>query len=439
MNAQAGSADLARQVWRKSGLKAQWKNWRLDRVIDEWQALRERIAAPPESRRGPATLLFIPPDPLLLVSSRGDEAMICVLLREMRTHFPEARCYMLTHGSRASEVARELNARPIEVQHLDKLATTLERCLAQGITHCVTIGADVLDGSYDPVFSAELLALTDMLARNGVRCAVNGFSFSDKPHEGLARLYDGMSRDVVFNLRDPVSFQRFQRFTGARSRLSADAAFMLEPAALLDGIADYEPWIADRKASGRTVLGINLHPLLLELEERERVPEMCAAFVRVLGQLAAIRPLAFVLLEHDFRGSSSDYHCIDRLEDALRPLLPGLVWRFPRQLRAAEIKRAVGQLDGVVTGRMHLSIATLGAGAPVFLFDYKAKMEGLLQHFELDRDMRVPARELFDEPATLAALDRFVQKLPLLRAQVRARLPVIKQLAHSNLDAVLES
>ncbi|WP_176256771.1 polysaccharide pyruvyl transferase family protein [Derxia lacustris] len=438
MAAIADSTALARRVWRKSGLKTRWKSWRLDQLIAEWSALCAHLKAPAAQAGAPETILFIPPDMMLLVASRGDEAMISVLQREMRERFPEARQFVLTHGAQASAQARSLGMRPIEIRHEGKLAQALKLCLDQHVTHCITIGADVLDGSYDPVFSAELLALTDLLARSGVHCAVNGFSFSDRPFPGLAQLYEGFSRNVVFNLRDPVSFERFRRFSSATARLTADAAFLLPPANALEGVGDFDGWINSRKAAGREIVGINIHPLLLELEQRERVPELCAAFSRVLEKLALDRPLAFVLLEHDFRGSSSDYHCIDRVEDQLRATISPLVYRFPRELKAAEVKRVVGVLDGVITGRMHLSIATLGAGVPVFLIDYKAKMEGLLQHFELDREMRLPACVLFDEEGTRLALLRFLAALPALRAQVVRRLPAVKALAHANLDAVLD-
>lgn len=300
-------------------------------------------------------------------------------------------------------------------------------------TNVFTIGADVLDGSYDPNFSLRLLALTDLAARAGALCRVTGFSFSLKPYPALAEAFASASDRIVFRLRDPRSFERFRAFCPARAELVADVAFLLKPDPLSARTGDVRRWIERRRAVGHKVIGLNFHPLLLPAVRRNELPELVARLADSVAGLLAHTPCSVVLLAHDFRGSSADHECLAPLHDLLRVTSPDQVLYADEEFAAAELKGLMGALDGVISGRMHLSIASLGMGTPVFAFSYKDKIEGLLMHFALGESLAVTADAVQDSSRFEQQLTHFVGELDELRRCLGERLPAVKALASRNL------
>lgn len=433
------SARWARWFWRRSGSKALWTAHRFRRLRREWRDLVPVDDAPPAvrplaSRR--ARVLLIPPDPLLLTASRGDEAMLLALMASCRNLFDGPEFVIATAGDEADRCARRLGARPCRA--LDdglSLRRSMDAVAALEVTHCVTLGADVCDGSYDPVFSARLLLLTDLVLRGGARCVVNGFSFSDRAYPGLAAVFAGLSRGLVLNLRDPVSHRRFVAFAGVPAESTADIAFLLDAQPASEArIEPLAAWVRSRRERGDTVIGFNIHPLLVELDQRHRLPALVAVVGAALEELIGSTRVSLVLLEHDFRGASADRNCFDPLMACLRRHgCADRVHRPAEPMDAVELKACMAHLDGVVSGRMHLAIAALGMGVPVLAFGYKGKMEGLLAHFGLDPGLAIPGPELFDRATLVARLRSFVGELDRIRAQVDAGLPGVRDLARRNL------
>jgi len=81
---------------------------------------------------------------------------------------------------------------------------------------------------------------------------------------------------------------------------------------------------------------------------------------------------------------------------------------------------------------MHLTIASLSEGTPVFAVAYQEKFEGLFRHFGLEK-MVVTEADLMDPKATAAFLENGIRCLPRIREQIGRRLPVVKDLARLNL------
>ncbi|CAN5915274.1 hypothetical protein BH11PSE13_BH11PSE13_20510 [soil metagenome] len=363
--------------------------------------------------------------------------MLVALRLLCRETFVDPEFVIATASDGADRLARLLDAAPCRA--LDEglaLGESVRRVQAAGVTHCVTVGADVFDGSYDPVFSARLLMLTDLLACNNIKSVVNGFSFSTKPYPGLAQIFEQASSHVVFNVRDPVSHRRFCKFSDAASTLTADVAFLLKPdSGSSEQVLDLVSWVGGERKNGRIVIGVNLHPLLIDLEQRHKLPELIAEFDAALQSLIGSQRVSVVLLEHDFRGVSADSHCLDFIEAMLRATgCSQFVYRSAQPMNAVELKTAVSCLDGVATGRMHLAIATLGVGVPVLVFGYKGKMEGLLEHFSLDSRLCISGPGLFDRRELLSALQLFVGGLEQMNRQVKLQLPKVVELSRHNLS-----
>jgi colanic acid/amylovoran biosynthesis protein len=443
MNALAGSRfrEHARRFWHRSGLKHRYQNGQLALLGAEWKALRMGAAQKPEPagrETGQARVLIIPPDPVLLTASLGDEAMIKSVLLQCRDLLRQPSFAIAVAGSQARAIAEQLGLGAIDaLANARSLRTSLHKLLAFRPTHVVLVGADVLDGAYDPVFSARLIALADLLCSCGALGSTTGFSVSHGAHASMRYLRNFVGPELSFAARDPISYQRFRRITGRSVDLTADIAFLLPSTELGRGLAATSTWIAEQRQEGRCVLAFNIHPLLLDANQRgvaQKLIQACAD-----GAAAAIRDgnVSILLLEHDLRGSAGDRMLLEPLRQELVRQVPSNRVHLPDGgANSQEIKAITKLLDGVVTGRMHLAIAALGVGTPVLGIGYKDKMEGLLQHFELGREFLTSAQRLMsDQKHAAAAIAQFVQALPEARQKIHERLPVVQNLARGNLKS----
>ena len=418
-------------------MKRVWTGVRFNRLESEWLNIIEKtqVSSVNMSR---TRILLIPPDPLLLTASRGDEAMIISITTYCKKIFSDPELVIAVVDEKTDHLVRSLGAEPCPALNGKfSLKNTIELLLEKKITHCITIGADVCDGSYDPVFSARLIMIADLMARNGIKSIVNGFSFSEKANPLMKKIFDNTAESVKFNLRDPVSYSRFKKFSTAGAQLTSDVAFLLKPEAREnEKIEHLKVWIKSQKDNRAAVIGFNVHPLLLDLNDRSMLPTLISEVGFALKEIIEKDRVSLVLLEHDFRGTSADSICFDPLEDFLRVhKCLNHVYRATKPLSAAEIKAAVGNLDGVVSGRMHLAIASLGMGVPIMAIGYKGKMEGLLKHFNLDKRLLVSGVLLVDKKSLLVSFRYFLNNIADIRREVRENLEKVKTLAEKNLSS----
>lgn len=419
-------------IWRNLGLRTTYLDYRYRSLLKAWRTSRDGTPWPCD--KSEPVVLLIPSDPALLLASKGDEAMLTAIISHFQGRWPDVHFIVATESDAADTCACELGIEPLRA--LDEslsLQQSIDLMKHKNICASVTVGADVLDGSYSPVFSAKLLMLTDMLARRGVDCVITGFSVSKTPYKELKLLLDEFSDRVVFNLRDPLSFARFKQLTSASANLVADVAFLLQPQHGSKAVRATRNWVEKQHALARTVIGLNLHPLLLELEERQNIGQVVQNFSHVIRQLIQEDAISVVLLEHDFRGTSADHHCLNLVEQQLGEDLASYVFKPEARLSAAELKGVAEYMDGVVSGRMHLMIASCGAGTPVFGIEYKGKMEGLMKHFGLDTRNLSSAHEIIQNPDAFASkLVQFIHTLSTTRQQMIVKLPEIKRLSSMN-------
>jgi polysaccharide pyruvyl transferase WcaK-like protein len=424
---------ILRYIWRRFGFKRAWQGIKFRKLLRQWNVTKASL--PVRAPTASPTVLIIPSDPVLLNSSRGDDAMLTAVMTYSRARWPDVRFVVATGGDVADAQAQTIGAQACRVFGVGlSYQQILEKLIALGPTHSVTIGADVLDGSYDPLFTAQLLITTDLLARTGVVCAVTGFSFSKAPYPGLKDIYNNFAPSVTFNLRDPVSYARFQSFTTAPATLVTDVAFLLSPNKETALVLENAAWIANQKAMGRKVIGVNIHPLILEPTERHNIQRVVTNFADILIPLMKEKSVSLVFMEHDFRGESADILCLKPLQESLAAQeAPHLYWPSTH-MSAAELKATCSLLDMVISSRMHLMIGAIGVGTPVFGINYKDKMEGLLQHCELDTSYLCTAKELLaDKSACLKKMARFVDDEPQIRQTLQDKQPTIKAMSSKNL------
>jgi colanic acid/amylovoran biosynthesis protein len=382
-----------------------------------------------------AGALILPADAVTLVGSKGDEAMTCAVVDWLRS---DRGCTTVTVGCAgpvAERAAVALGWQPTPIWGGVLMPLVLwRRWRREPPAAAVIVGADVMDGYYSPVESMRRLIAADLLARGGVPTLFTGFSFSDAQGRLLRHAFRDVHPGVGYNLRDPVSKARFERFCGRAGRLVADAAFLLRPQDD-PGCAAPRDWMRMQHAAGRIVVAVNLHPLLFKgPEAAAQTDRLEAALAGALSGLSGQRPVSWLLLPHDDRAAIGDVEGLKRLAGRLSNGA-GHSFLVPHPPSAAAIKGLVAHADGVVTGRMHLAIAALGGGVPILAFAYQAKFAGLLRHFALPDWLLIdPAAAIDDAALVRQRLERFLEQIGPLRSAVQAALPAVKALAHSTFE-----
>jgi colanic acid/amylovoran biosynthesis protein len=409
------------------------KRWMDMRTLRrEWDTLRPAARPSPAGDSG-ERLLVLPCDPWSLDGSKGDEAMIQGAIGQLRKRLPGLRIAIVVASAEAERKARERGFEPMNAWDCP-LEEAVRRIEAFAPQRMFVLGADVMDGYYNPVTSAKLLLLADLMATRGVKVSVLGFSFNSQPSSHIRPVFDGLDARTALHVRDQVSLGRFRTFSRTPAQLVADAAFMLEPDDSPPEVASLAAWAQRQREAGRSVLGFNMHPMLIRHATPEQVDTLVRSGIDALRRVAASRPVAIVLISHDYRGHEGDDVCLKPIFDALTSEL-GERLSYPTQrFSAAQLKAIAGLMDGVVTGRMHLAIATLGMGKPVVGLTYQDKFHGLLAHFEYPERYLLSPSELADPQRFAATIEALVDQLVPLRQLVVDHLPQVKQASARNLE-----
>lgn len=293
------------------------------------------------------------------------------------------------------------------------------------------IGADVLDGVYGAGSSLKRLRLLSLNRRLGGQVRVLGCSWSETPAPEVAEfLRKAPWLDVL--ARDPISQGRMSRAIGREVRLVADLAFLMKPEARAEGARKAIDWIRGKKAGGATVLGVNLSGhTIRKLPDRSTAP-----VAETLSRWLEDDPdRVIVLLPHDVRpGYAGDLKVLAELRDRLSERHADRIYDPEGNLDAWDLKAMAGEVDLVMTGRMHLAIASLGMGTPPLCTVYQGKFEGLMQHFSLS-GLTVSPEDLLT-PALGERLGAVTREAADYSARIKAALPGVQKLSRSNFDGI---
>lgn len=411
---------------------------RLDELLREWRSLVARMPAAAPVPAPVRRLVVLPADPATVNGSRGDEAMLCATVQTVRRYSPELVVAVLANGEKADAAVRALGLQPLggwrDGGSLTELLAAIEGFGADGLA---VMGADVMDGCYDVLRSARFALIADLAARRGLRSTILGFSFNRAPTASLAAVFDALGTAARVHVRDGLSIERFRRFTGAQATLVADSAFLLKPAPPNERLEAVHAWAARRREAGDRVLGFNTHNKLYGIASEAQAAAQLGPLAELLGELSSSCNVSWLMLAHDFRDISHDNMCLRPLAAALRERLGERLLYPQSDWSSAEIKALCGDIDGVVTGRMHLAIASLGRGTPVACQTYQDKFHGLFDHFDLPRELLVEDDAGLDTEQFGALLRGFIDSLPALREQISRKLPDVESLAARNFDVLV--
>jgi colanic acid/amylovoran biosynthesis protein len=372
-------------------------------------------------------VIFVTADSQGLIGSRGDAAMLTGALEQIRDVSEPIEVFIACATPNAVEIAHSLGCKTFRVwgsifMPFYFLRSILEIRPDAGFF----MGADIMDGHYSPVTSMRMLISSDLVARFGASSRFLGFSLNATVPllvKAAFRLVDGR---VQVNLRDPISLQRHQRIAGKTGHLVADTAFLLKPSSPGEISEPALNWVSSERAMGRLVLGVNFHPMLFSKETAaKQTQKLAMALSSAMAHVQGQQPVSWLLVPHDDRIEAGDMSSLALLPELLQPSVREHTYRIITPPSAGELKTIAGSLDGVITGRMHLAIATLGQGVPVLTFAYQGKFEGLMKHFEFPDWVVVDPNSVISDGNLTDMVVRFAAELPALTAQVHNRLPTV--------------
>ncbi len=314
------------------------------------------------------------------------------------------------------------------------MLTTQARAFASH-SDCYIVGADTLDGCYNLGNSLRLISTANFAVRAGVKATILGSSMRAEPHPEVIKALRNIEQGVRVCFRDPVSHERAERLCGREFELTADAAFMLEPAVSDPATGECVAWIEAAREAGGRVVAINYNPQVLRPYNQD-TPEKQAllhSYTKAISEVLSQDPSRrVVLIPHDYRGPYNDEHYAQALHESLPEDLRSRAYHFTAHVRATDTKAIAHACDAVLSGRMHFVIAALGSGVPAAAVTYQGKFEGLYQHFDLDPLYLDP--DAASDPGQLQGLlERLFTETDALRDAVRARLPHVKSLSNANL------
>ncbi len=416
-----------------------WHNYQLVKHLShDWKTLctETQTTIGDRAKDAPLKILLVPCDPWSVFGSKGDEAMIDAVLAGAKKKSDRIEVAFITADELGSQAVRARGMTALEAwRGRNALCSIVKAAMDFGPQYVFILGADVMDGYYSPATSLMLLATADVLHLRQIKVSLLGFSFNQKAAPVMGRYFrTAANHGLRFNLRDPYSFERFCRITGCPARLVADTAFMLSADQGTEQYQNAQQWCQMQRSIGNTVLGINLHPMLIAHASAAVIAGHVQVLTQVLERLMSSRRVACLLIAHDSRETVGDNISLQPLYDKLRQNNPQNVYFRPEVLTASQTKAVASLLDGLLSSRMHLAIAALSSGVPICVFSYQDKFAGLIKHFELPDNLVMPPPEQSDIAVLEQNLACFLDHLPQYRQQIQKHLPEVIKKASYNLE-----
>ena len=395
------------------------------RLRREWLRARKMSLAAKGSR-----VLIVPCDPWGVVGSRGDQAMVLSAIQHVKEVAPSAGIDILTDSHKTDDALKKIGLNPIAEWNepfAEWIASSASR-----YGNVYIVGADVTDGVYGIMAAMKMVMFYDIFSKAGAEVRYLGFSWSESPHRLMKCVLGRLTPGLPLPVRDPISLKRLEIFTAHRPLVQvADVAFMLKPR-MTSRAKEIIGWCEEERSRGRTVVALNVHPMFNDVDSREAA--WCKTFVRVISSALDSHPeVSLLFVPHDNRPTVSDEKVLSRLFIGLTAEHQSRCRLVKEVMDADEIKAVLGSVDGMIAGRMHISIAAFGQGVPVLGLVYQGKFEGLWDLLKLPVDTMLSPKKFLDNPndATLRIVG-FIESLASYRARVSESLPSVLELSAQN-------
>lgn len=399
------------------------------KAIQKYRALKKILGLRPD-------ILLFPADLSSLSGSRGDQAMIIATKVQLNHLFKcNAKYSSIVRGHNAIYESKSLEIQPLCIENYSLISEI--RKLLSRFDVVVFIGADVLDGYYSAETSNLIWDWADQAINVKCISIITGFSFNDYPSVEVVKKIQTVSKKIVVNLRDPISYNRFIKACPDRqANLTADIAFLLDAS---DDVEIFHPkstaWIRHRRNCGDALCGFNINPHLASQLEITglSVDALIQSSANAITRIIKKHKISFLLLPHDFREESHDEKVLERLLELIDEECKDSIHVVTSQPTAPAIKALVSQLDFVITGRMHLAIAALGNCVPAAGITYQGKFDGLiLGHFNLPDSFVITPEYACVEENIFALIEDSYKNYPSYKKMLASVLPKINDLAEQN-------
>lgn len=291
--------------------------------------------------------------------------------------------------------------------------------LAARSSHVLVVGADLMDGLYNPRKSVSRLSVLRTAVSTGANARVTGFSWPPTPAPTVDSPTRSLSQRVDFYLRDPESFRRFES-NGARGRLTADVVFTDERRdPLPERVADWRDGV---RSTGGEYAVINVSGLI---EKRLAQRDEYKTIINGLRD----RGYRIVFLPHVVRETDGDSAVTREICDRFGE--PADL-HITELLRPSQVRELTRGARVVVTGRMHLAIMSLSQSTPAITLATQGKVEGLYSMFQLDQ-LAVEPKAGFGA-RVVALIDEAVR--PETSAAIVGALPEVRSRANKNFEGL---
>lgn len=303
-------------------------------------------------------------------------------------------------------------------------------------------------------------------AERHVPFTVVAFSYSSPsgkiasfPETACLRPRSSIACDAVHSLHTNATLH-LPALAGPRAKVrqSRDIAFLIRPDPAGPPPAEAS-WLANQRAKGSLVLGVNLflyHVGTGDGGELSNMRDYAALFAQELCAFWRARPRsALLLIPHDFRPGRLQYFSaasgklrkdyrdeVVYLHDVLRrlngscPRLAVRLFNDGKTYAPTQSSALLGSLDGVVSGLMHLLILSAARGTPGLGLASQDKFGELARDlYPADVAARHVVANFTQHGGLSAAMLRFVENVDESREHLGRALPHVRALALRNLDA----
>ncbi len=379
-------------------------------------------------------VLLFTPDANSLLGSLGDAAMMTSVINAIKANSPSTQVCIAGYKEENIDMPGVGPMRVIGVFNKTHGITNFHRALleARGV---VILGADIMDGHYDPGFVCQLIAFANHASRCNVPVSILGFSFNKAPHPSVLHAFSTLKKNIAVFIRCELSRQRFSQMTKCQSDLVADVAFLLRPSHPGDAVLT---WIRQQREKNSWVVGLNINFHAFGRLANNNIDQFVEKFIDYLPAIIDQRPISYLFIPHDFKKKSGDVTLAEKFTAKYATTFADRAWCFKTN-NPSEVKGLMSHLDCLLTGRMHLAIAALGAGTPTVGIDYQDKFEGLFMHFGLnDQDLLLTPDECLSEKLN-STLCKVWNQHEEIRQTIASRLPAILMLSKKNLAHLLNN
>lgn len=373
------------------------------------------------------------------VGNLGDEAMVTSIVTQLRARDANIRITLITHAVEDATAHAPLDTEVVCLSgYFSKIPARAVLAdlaqLFQSGTDFILLGADILDGRYSESRSFRRLFLARNAQEAGMDVFVLGFSFSDNAVPRILNYMDHACRGFTYVCRDPLSAGRVAKAVNKDVPHGADLAFLLNVPETPYAVAAARAYdiVQEWQAADRPVIAFNGNPLgLLNAMPDVDLDQAATSYANALNALAADTGCALLCLTHDNRPAHSDARFMQRIIDLLEP--ETVAHFVPETVRATDIKFLCSKVDLTVTGRMHMGIASLGAGTTTMILDFQGKVRGLYELFGLP-ELAIDVLDVMTPEVLVANIAEKLKQKTRHAEAIKDKLPDIHTLSERNLE-----